>query len=272
MTERPAQGCEFSRYALGPAILMVVRRYPLRLGRFHLYPKSPNQCVPEAENTASVRPNATQPVLKAAAERGADASSRIHAPGDGLGAQKAASPIPEPQIAPSNDLSHSPSALPSDDAMASPIPEPQNAASNNLPHSNLPHAASALPPDDAGKPSPGRLLRGAPVYSGPSASSGIIGYAAPGSEIKLVERKYEWARVVDPSTSRQGWIYGEHITLTESLSNLAAATPRSDEAALDENAEDDVLEPKRSVKGKNSRKKHAKKRGRKSLRFVLRFR
>jgi hypothetical protein len=143
--------------------------------------------------------------------------------------------------------------------VASPIPEPQTVASNP------PQAASALAPDDAAGPSPGRLLRGAPVYGGPSTSSVLIGYAAPGSEIQLLERKSGWARVIDPVTSRQGWIHGEHITLTESL-NLAAATPRSEDTANEA-----LEEPKRSVKGKKSRKKHAKKRWRKSLGFVLRF-
>ena len=77
--------------------------------------------------------------------------------------------------------------------------------------------------------------------------------------------------MIDPATSRQGWIYGEHITLTETL-GVAAATPRSEGAAWDENVANEAIEePKPSVKGKKSRKKHAKKRWRKSLRFVLRF-
>jgi hypothetical protein len=148
----------------------------------------------------------------------------------------------------------------SDHTAPGPVAEPQNAASDNSPQ-----PAAALPADDTVEPSPGRLLRGAQVYSGPSTSSSLIGYAAPGSEIQLLERKSEWARVVDPATSRQGWVNSDDITLTETLS-LAATTPRGEDAASDANAANQALEERRpSAKAKKSRKKHAKKRWRRSL-------
>jgi hypothetical protein len=184
-------------------------------------------------------------------------------------AQDAASAIPETQNAASNNgpdaIAARERAVPSDRAAGSPVTDPQNAASDGSPQ-----PASALPPDDTVEPSPGRLLRGAKVYSGPSTSSRLIGYAAPGSEIQLLERKSAWARVVDPATSRQGWVDSEDITLTETL-GLAATTPRGANAFDADAANQALEEPRPSVKGKKSRKKHAKKRWRKSLRYVFRF-
>jgi hypothetical protein len=163
------------------------------------------------------------------AESGANVSSGRHAL-DPVQAQNAASPIPEPQNAASNNLPDATPAPAPDHTTPGPVAEPQNAASDNSPQ-----PAAALPADDTVEPSPGRLLRGAQVYSGPSTSSSLIGYAAPGSEIQLLERKSEWARVVDPATSRQGWVNSDDITLTETLS-LAATTPRGEDAASDPNA------------------------------------
>ena len=72
---------------------------------------------------------------------------------------------------------------------------------------------AALPSDHPEQHSWGQLLRGAPVHSGPSVSSAILGHAAAGTEMQLLERNLGWARIRDPGTSREGWIYEEHITL-----------------------------------------------------------
>jgi hypothetical protein len=82
--------------------------------------------------------------------------------------------------------------------------------------------------------------------------------------VQLVERKNGWARVVDPATSRQGWIYDQHITVTEGPSGLVGGG--DNQLALQQ-----LEEPKPSFKANNGRK-YAKKRWRKPLRFVLRFR
>jgi hypothetical protein len=224
--------------------------------------------VPAAKNVASLDPDARRAGAKTPAESGAKASSGRHAL-DPMPAQDAASAIPETENAASNNgpdaIASRARAVPSDRAVRSLVTDPQNAASDTSPQ-----PASALPPDGTVEPSPGRLLRGAKVYSGPSTSSSLIGYAAPGSEIQLLERKSAWARVVDPATSRQGWVNSEDITLTDTLS-LAATTPRGANAS-DAGAANQALEdPRPSVKGKKSRKKHAKKRWRKSLRYVFRF-
>ena len=114
----------------------------------------------------------------------------------------------------------------------------------------------------------GQLLRGAPVHSSPSVSSAILGHAAAGTEMQLLERKLGWARIRDPSTSREGWIYEEHITVKAGPSALEHGDGRH-EAAYDPG---ELEQPKRSFKAKKSRKNYAKKRWHKPLRFVRRFR
>ena len=120
----------------------------------------------------------------------------------------------------------------------------------------------------------GELLRGAPVHSGPSASSEMLGYASPGAEMQIAERSQGWARVIDPATSKQGWIIDQNITIKEGPSGLATGTPEKQQGAALE-ADADLAEPeqpKRSVKAKKPRKHYAKKRWRKPLRFGFRFR
>ena len=130
---------------------------------------------------------------------------------------------------------------------------------------NDPAAPSAASPSDY-QHSWGQLLRGAPLHSGPSVSSAVLGHAAAGTEMQLLERKLGWARIRDPGTSREGWIYEEHITVKAGPSELEHGDGRQG-AALDPG---ELEQPKRSFKAKKSRKNYAKKRWRK--RFVLRFR
>lgn len=115
----------------------------------------------------------------------------------------------------------------------------------------------------------GQLLRGAPVHSGPSVSSPKLGYASAGAEMRLLERKLGWVRIMDPATSREGWIYEEHVTVKEGPSGIAYGD-NYQEAALASGADSATQKPKRSFKAKKSRKNHAKKRWRK--RFGWRFR
>ena len=141
--------------------------------------------------------------------------------------------------------------------------EPQEPLLND---SAAPSAALRL--DHPEQHSWGQLLRGAPVHSGPSVSSAILGHAAAGTEMQLLERKLGWARIRDPGTSREGWIYEEHITVKAGPSELEHGDRRQ-EAALDPG---ELEQPKRSYKAKKSRQNYAKKRWRKPLRFVRRFR
>jgi len=137
---------------------------------------------------------------------------------------------------------------------------------------DLATSSAALPSDNSEQHSWGQLLRGAPVHSGPSVSSDILGYAAAGTEAQLLERNHGWVRMLDPATSREGWIYEEHITVKAGPSALGHADGRQ-EAALENDVDPgEVEQPRRSFKAKKSRKNYAKNRWRKRLRFGFRFR
>jgi hypothetical protein len=82
--------------------------------------------------------------------------------------------------------------------------------------------SAASPSDYPEQHSWGQLLRGAPLHSGPSVSSAILGHAAAGTEMQLLERKLGWARIRDPGTSREGWVYEDHITPVERPSATGA--------------------------------------------------
>ena len=117
----------------------------------------------------------------------------------------------------------------------------------------------------------GELLRGAPVHSGPSVSSATIGYAAPGTEMQILERELGWVRVVDPATSREGWIYEEHVTAKESPNRLQAEATARQEAALASEPE----KPEHAAKSKKPRKSYVSKHRKKKYgrrRFVGLFR
>jgi hypothetical protein len=134
------------------------------------------------------------------------------------------------------------------------------------------HSLNAAPPSNNAeqtKDTWGQLLRGAPVHGGPSVSSPKLGYASAGAEMRLLERKLGWVRIMDPATSREGWIYEEHVTVKEGPSGIAYGD-NYQEAALASGADSATQKPKRSFKAKKSRKNHAKKRWRK--RFGWRFR
>lgn len=45
------------------------------------------------------------------------------------------------------------------------------------------------------------------LRKGPSLSAGVIGVMAKGSKLQEIERKRGWLRVIDPETSKTGWLY-----------------------------------------------------------------
>jgi Bacterial SH3 domain len=116
-------------------------------------------------------------------------------------------------------------------------------------------SSSALPADNFEQHSWGQLVRGAPVHSDPSVSSDIIGYAAAGTEAQLLQRNDGWVRILDPATSREGWIYEEHITAKAGPSALEHADGRQVAALENDLDPGEVEQPRRFFKAKKSRKK-----------------
>ena len=157
-----------------------------------------------------------------------------------------------------------PSAPSPQDATASIARQAQPATSQTSetqePLLNDPAAPSAASSSDYPEQhSWGQLLRGAPLHSGPSVSSAILGHAAAGTEMQLLERNLGWARIRDPGTSREGWIYEDHITPVERPSATGAH-----EGALPSET-DEVSKPTtRSFKSKKPRKAYKTKKSAKT--------
>ena len=123
-----------------------------------------------------------------------------------------------------------PSAPSPQEATPSITPATSQTSETQEPLLNDPAAPSAALPSDPEQHSWGQLLRGAPVHSGPSVSSAILGHAAAGTEMQLLERNLGWARIRDPGTSREGWIYEEHITVKARPSELEHGDSRQEAA------------------------------------------
>ena len=127
---------------------------------------------------------------------------------------------------------------------------------------NDPAAPSAASPSDYPEQhSWGQLLRGAPLHSGPSVSSAILGHAAAGTEMQILERKLGWARIRDPGTSREGWIYEDHITPVERPSatgaHEGALTSETDEVSKPTTRSFKSKKPRKAYKTKKSAKTYA---------------
>jgi hypothetical protein len=150
-----------------------------------------------------------------------------------------------------------------------PIQTPEEQTSDELSASSRTAPSDSL--SEPANDSWGELRSGAPVHSGPSVSSPILGYGAAGTEMPLLERHLGWVRVRDPATSREGWIYEEHVLTKEGPRGLAAAVTGEEATSESDIDVSEIEQPRRSFKAK-PRKHYAKKRWRKPLRFVRRFR
>jgi uncharacterized protein YgiM (DUF1202 family) len=49
------------------------------------------------------------------------------------------------------------------------------------------------------------------IRSGPSASAEIIGIAHPGAEVQVALRNSGWVQIIDPWSSRTGWIHSKFL-------------------------------------------------------------
>lgn len=51
----------------------------------------------------------------------------------------------------------------------------------------------------------------AKMHSAPSVSAPILRYYRVGTRLRVIERQTGWTKVVDPVTSKQGWIYEKYL-------------------------------------------------------------
>ena len=133
--------------------------------------------------------------------------------------------------------------------------------SNNL-NANLPDDVTAGLSTDPLQLPWGQLLRNAPVHSGPSVSSAVLGYAALGTEMQILKHELGWVQVLDPETSRQGWIYEKHVIGMESP-NTGNRRGVLEQAALT-NDESGASEPATSLKKQRPRRNYASKKSRRN--------
>jgi hypothetical protein len=49
------------------------------------------------------------------------------------------------------------------------------------------------------------------VRGGPSISAPIVRYYRAGTKLRVRERQTDWTKIVDPTTSKDGWIYARYL-------------------------------------------------------------
>jgi hypothetical protein len=62
----------------------------------------------------------------------------------------------------------------------------------------------------------------AKVHTEPSVSAPIVRYYHVGTKLRVLERQADWTKIVDPVTSKQGWIYGKYLILKDGSSQPQA--------------------------------------------------
>jgi uncharacterized protein YgiM (DUF1202 family) len=65
------------------------------------------------------------------------------------------------------------------------------------------------------------------IRTRPSASAEIVGIAHAGAEVQVVSRVSGWVQIIDPWSSRTGWIYSKFVAHTsyEVASDLRIPAP-----------------------------------------------
>jgi hypothetical protein len=101
-------------------------------------------------------------------------------------------------------------------------------------------------------------------------SSPVLGYADAGAQAQLVERDSGWVKVLDPTTSREGWILEMNVSRTQSAAG-AFSRNLTTEAALESDTQLATPAPAKSFKAKKPRKRYVERR-RKRVGFFFRFR
>jgi hypothetical protein len=59
------------------------------------------------------------------------------------------------------------------------------------------------------------VILAARVHSAASVSSPTVRYYRVGTRLKVIDRQSGWIKVIDPTTSKQGWIYEKYLMLKE---------------------------------------------------------
>jgi hypothetical protein len=63
------------------------------------------------------------------------------------------------------------------------------------------------------------------VRGGPSISASILRYYRAGVTLRVIERQTDWAKILDPVTSKDGWVYARYLGARDKPSQ-AQVNPR----------------------------------------------
>ena len=69
------------------------------------------------------------------------------------------------------------------------------------------------------------------MRKGPSLSAGVIGVMTKGSKLQEIERKRGWVRVIDPETSKTGWLYPNSAPKRRATKKPASQSSQSEPAS-----------------------------------------
>jgi uncharacterized protein YgiM (DUF1202 family) len=69
------------------------------------------------------------------------------------------------------------------------------------------------------------------MRKGPSLSAGVIGVMTKGSKLQEIERKRGWVRVIDPETSKTGWLYPNSAPKRGATKKPASQSSQSEPAS-----------------------------------------
>jgi hypothetical protein len=75
------------------------------------------------------------------------------------------------------------------------------------------------------------------LREGPTSSAAVIGVIAKDTKLKVLEQKRRWVKVINPETSKSGWIYAPNLD----------GLPKSHEWSARSDAPDDPSEPRESI-------------------------
>jgi len=130
---------------------------------------------------------------KAPASETIEADQSSPAPGD---AEGAAATSDDAVLATGDSRDPNPSGEGSsaaEDPSQDPVQSPQN--------------GPVQPASEAGPAKSITLAEFVNLRSGPSASARVVGVIAKGTKLPITGRKHGWVQVIDPATSKEGWVY-----------------------------------------------------------------
>jgi hypothetical protein len=110
------------------------------------------------------------------------------------------------------------------------------------------------------------VVLAARVHSAASVSSPTVRHYRVGTRLKVIDRKSGWIKVIDPNTSKQGWIFEKYLMLKEGPDKQQVQGPGSQRTAQGGSDDPNLVAPARP--GPYARPYTRKQGWRRSYRYV----